>query len=220
MLRHGLRLLLLLLGYAPLRADDTQLQAVANVTFLERAAWRAWLYAEGRLSDDEPAVPLLIVAPRMQYQFHPLFSLGLGVGRGESAPPATGADRQGFWRSELEQQSRLALGGTGELRLRNRWEHAWRDDGGETDRSRHRLELYVRAPADWRPLHGFFLQDEFFYGWTAGRWQENRVVPFGLEWRLAGKSRLRTAYQWQLFNRAGGRHVSHVLGLQLDVPLN
>ncbi|HMO64603.1 MAG TPA: hypothetical protein PKE47_05165, partial [Verrucomicrobiota bacterium] len=66
--------MLLLLGLAPLRADDVQLQAVANVTFFEQAAWRAWLYAEGRWSDDDPAVPLLIAAPRVQYQFHPLFS--------------------------------------------------------------------------------------------------------------------------------------------------
>lgn len=219
MWRRGLWLLLLWFCRAGVRADDAQLWGVATVTFLDRAPWRAWLYTEARFSDDEPEVPAFIAAPRVRFEFHPLFSLGAGAARGEFAPPATGRDHRGFWRAEVEQQSRVGLGGPFQLRLRNRYEHAWWDDGADTDRTRHRVELYARAPADWRPLHGLYLQDEFFHNWTAGRWQENRIVPFGLEWRLAEKSRLRTAYQWQVFNRPAGQHVSHALLLLLDVPL-
>lgn len=219
MWRHGVWLLFFWFCRAGIRADDAQVWGMVSATVLEQSGWRAWLHAEGRASDADPTVPVFFVAPRVRYEFHPLFSLGVGMAVGESGPPASGLDPQGFWRAELEQQSRLPLGEAFQLRLRNRYEHSWFDGDTDAGRTRHRLELYVRAPADWRPLHGLYLQDEFFYNWTAGRWQENRVVPVGLEWRLAEKSRLRTAWQWQVFNRPAGRHVSHALVLLLDVPL-
>lgn len=204
----------------PGRADDAQFWTVANVTFLDAARWRAWVYAEARFSDDDPDFPGFVVAPRVRYEFEPWLGFGTGFARGESAPPGSGVDRRaGFWRSEVEQTSRVELGGALEVRLRNRWEHQWFDAGREADRTRHRVELHFPAPADWRPLQAVFVQDEFFYGWTAGDWLENRVVPCGLEWRLGGRSRLRTAYQWQLFNRQPRQHVSHALVLTLDVPL-
>lgn len=202
------------------QADDGQLWTTANVAFYDAASWRAWVYAEARFSDDDPSFPGFVVAPRVRYEFQPWFSLGVGAARGAASAPASGAGSlAGFWRLEVEQQSRLDLGGGLQFRLRNRWEHQWFDAGRESDRTRHRGELYLPAPGNWRPLHALFVQDEFFHGWTAGTWQENRVVPLGLEWRLGGSSRLRTAYQWQLFNRQPRQQVSHALVLMLDMPL-
>ena len=67
------------------------------------------------------------------------------------------------------------------------------------------------------PLESVFINNELFYDYDAHRYNENRLVPLGLNFRVNSRTVLSTYYMLWSVRGSGDWSNSHVLGTQISL---
>lgn len=196
------KVLLLLAALLPLCAvaEDSQYRFGLNLRLLDTEYVDLALYGEFRENDDPAVLRSGVIAPRLTFDFWKSLPLGLNytlIETDNHRPPPVGDLWQSQQRLELEANPHWQLTDSLSLRTRNRLEFRWISGRPDMNtRSRHRLELAQRIEKA-KPLQSVFANYEFFYDLEKMRNSEHRLVPLGLEFKLAGPVSLKTYYLWQ-----------------------
>jgi hypothetical protein len=202
---------------------DYQYRAAANVSLFDVGRFNFTTYGEASWSSGETRPFAYLVSPRLSYRLTEWLTTGVNYTFIEASvlDAATGSvDRVDSQRAEFELNPGFRLGERFRFRLRNRYEHRWLANGTQDDRTRLRFEFYWETP-QWKPLKEIYAFDEVFIDWTNTRVSINRVMPLGLNWRLAERVGLRTFYFWEQRYGLNGKPTenSHVFYTLFDVRL-
>jgi len=206
-----------LLGGAPrLWADDLQSWHRLSLSVWQKDRWEAQFSAEGRWMEDSTRLHEYLFTPQITWQANEHLQAGmaytlLGV------RDATGFNND--HRLELELNPHWELTDWVRLDLRNRLEVRFREGPGNgTERTRHRLQLSF-------PLHhtgalkSLFVNNEAFLDLDRHQYNQNRLTPLGLSFRLNEHTQMRIFYMLQSTRiRADWDH-AHALGTHLQFQL-
>jgi hypothetical protein len=185
-------------------SDDIQWRPALQVKALDTEHIDFVGYVEWRFSDTFPNPAGLVLSPQIKFEYVKNLQFGVNYTYNPYESPYNEAgDTVSVTqnRVEFEINPTVKLRKWASLVFRNRYEHRWFDGAPENDRSRHRVEVNVPLKV-LAPVKSAFAQYELFYDWTHERNSENRITPFGIEWRLGGPMCLRTYYLIQT-RRAG-----------------
>lgn len=199
--------------------DDVQWRPALQVKALDTEHIDFVGYVEGRLSDTFPNPAGLVLSPQLKFDYIKHLQFGVNYTYNPQESPINDAGdtvATTQQRVEFEVNPSLPLGHWAGVTFRNRYEHRWFDEGPPNDRSRHRVEVNVPL-RHLDPLKSVFAQYEFFYDWTHERNSENRITPFGLEWKLGGPLSLRTYYLLQSRRAGPTWYESHAVYTMLRV---
>jgi hypothetical protein len=189
----------------------------ADVTYYEKGAFRAHLFAHQAAADGRGPI-VQLVSPRVHYRVAPWLEVGAGFSmlRIENADSGEFSDQQ---RPELEVNPGWNLGEDWKLAVRNRFEMRWDEQGGEPrPRGRHRLQL-TRTLKDMGPLTAVYVSNEWLFEYDRGDWTENRVVPAGLTLRLNARASVDLFYMFRSFRFDEGWTNDHIAGVYLKLKL-
>lgn len=183
--------LLLVFALNGLSADEWWAWATADL-------WRSAPFTGsvflGNRFDFEDGAIVQIVSPRLKYELTSWLDAGLGLSLlNIDLPVAHDEHLQG--RPELELNPKFHL--TEHLRLdwRNRLEWRWNEGEAPTShRSRHRLQLAYTLPHPVGPLTRVFANNEWLLDLHGHGWNENRLVPAGLTFRISPQADLDVFY--------------------------
>lgn len=198
------------------RADDAQFWQWATIDLHKNENWRLYLYADNRIGDDVSDAYLQILSPRVKWSAHENFDFGLGYAWLNINPLLGGEE---FWqhRAEFEFNPKFTTG-PWSFHNRNRMELRWNNgEGKRRPRLRNRLQVKYRLDKGLAPLTYLYVNNEFFFDLSVGRFSENRLVPLGIGFKLTENTTLNLFYMRQsIQGRNDWRH-ANVAGTFLQV---
>lgn len=207
----------LLANAQPVRAaDDFGSWHALSVKFLDTEKWTLSAFGQLRFRDDSSELFAYQLSPQVIYKVSPYLRLGMNYTYLPTKPPG-GDDFLDQHRWETEINPRWPVNDWLTLELRNRFELRWLEGRSDTnERSRHRPQATFRLKG-LGPLESVFINNEFFYDYDAHRYNENRLVPLGLNFRVSDHVGFSTYYMlWSV--RGGGQwNNAHILGTQLSL---
>ena len=208
-------LLILLTPLAVWAADDFQTWQWLSLTLWKEEGFRQddkWLvqyYADNRMADDSRRQKVVLTGPLAKYLVGDNLELEAGYLAVGSRNLTTD-----LWSQEhrmlYEVNPRFRLGERWNLHNRNRLEFRWRESRPLALRSRHRLQLRYRL--DWGPLRAAYSNNEFFYDYEQNRYNENRLIPIGLDFKTGTKSSISLFYMIQSVRRPTTWDDNHIFG--------
>lgn len=206
-----------LLGGVPrLWADDLQGWHRVSFSVWQKGRWEAQFSAEGRWMEDSSRLHEYLFTPQITWQANEHLQAGmaytlLGV------RDATGFNSD--HRLELELNPHWELAEWVRLDLRNRLEVRFREGPGNgTERTRHRVQFSI-------PLHhtgalkSLFVNNEVFLDLDHHQFNQNRLTPLGLSFRLNEHAQLRLFYLLQSTRTRADWNHAHALGTHLQFQL-
>ncbi len=187
-----------------------------SLRFFDNEHWTLSTVGQVRFRDDSSELFAYGVTPQVAYKASAYLRLGMNYTY-LPTKPAGGDDFLDQHRWETEVTPRWPVNDWLTLDLRNRFELRWLEGKpGTNERSRHRPQatFYLNG---FGPLESIYVNNEFFYDFDDHLYNQNRLVPLGLNLRLNSHAVFTTCYM--LLSTRGGdewRH-SHVLGTQLSL---
>ncbi len=132
-------------------------------------------------------------------------------------------DDNGTWlnqhRVEFQLNPHTKLGERYTLSLRNRLELRWHENSANREeRTRQRLRLHVLTP-ELGLLRAMYFSNELFYDFDRGIVSENRLVPFGLNFRPTKQIGLRAFFMLRSIHEAGDWTHIPIIGTGLSFAL-
>lgn len=204
---------LLLFGtLSGLSAEEWWAWATADVW--QSGPFTGSMFLGSRFDLDDGAIAQTL-APRLKYELVSWLDAGVNFSllNIDSAAPN---DQHLQGRPELELNPKFNL--TKHLRLdwRNRIEWRWNEGNGLTShRSRHRLQLAYTLPHPLGPLRRVFANNEWLLDLHGHGWNENRLVPAGLTFRLSPQADLDVFYLLQSTRPRDNWRMESVIGTHL-----
>jgi hypothetical protein len=193
--------------------DDFQYWSWLSLYAVRSPAFDLYTYGQVRFVNDLADDGLYHVSER--FVLH--WAEGLDLGTNYSYISSVTTDAAG--REEFKDQHRWELEANPSwkpaewirVKSRNRLELRWIEDQGDKPRFRQRWEIQLPVK-DARPLDYFFANNEFFFNFEGEAYNENRLVPLGVNLRLRENASLQVFYMVQ--SRKGSRDWSanEVLG--------
>lgn len=196
--------------------DDFQTWQWLTVRVWKTNNFRLLLYGDNRMADTSGRQKLFILGPRVRYRLNPNLTLGAGYLFLDAQNLTTGT-----WRHEHRFDAaitpRFELSENTSLQFRNRLETRWRERADSVAyRSRHRLQL--RRDARLGPIEAIYCNNEFLIDYDQGRFNENRLIPAGVEFRVHQRSTISLFYMLQSVRRTTGQwDANHILGTHLKL---
>lgn len=193
--------------------SDFQTWQWYTIPFYEAGNFRFQGFFETRWDDNSSHFQLALISPQVDYKILPYTRAGLNYTfiRSDSFDP----DYQDQHRLEPQISNSFPLLDRLHLVTRNRMEFRWIDGKEEVDqriRSRIGLEYELK---DLGPLTGIYANNEIFYDITAGRFNENRAVPFGIEFTLNKNVTLDVFSMIQSVEQPHGWKQNYILGTHI-----
>ena len=178
--------------------------------------FRLLLYGDNRMANNSGRQKLFILGPRVRYRLNPNVTVGAGYLFLDVQNLATRTWRHEH-RLDMAVTPRFELSNNLSFQFRNRLETRWRErSNGAGFRSRHRLQL--RRSVDLGPFEALYCNNEFFVDYEEGRFNQNRLIPAGAEFRVHKRSTVSLFYMLQSSRRATGRwDANHILGTHLKL---
>jgi len=189
-----------------------------SVAFDEREMGRVTLsgYVQVRLHDDSSELRQLYLSQLVDIEAHERIGLGINYTYLPTRSALTG-DFLYQHRIELEAIPRWPAGNRLRFDVRNRLEIRWLEGkSGTNERSRHRAQGRYVMPDRGR-LTAVFANNEFFYDWDESKYNENRLTPVGLTFRLYGEVGVDLYYMVQSLETSGRWTHTHLLGTHLTL---
>jgi len=154
---------------------------------------KALLFLGNRLDADDGAY-VQLVSPRFKHALQPWLEGGIGLSLLSIENTRT-HDRFTQFRPELELIPRFDLTPRLTLEWRNRME--WRKNEEEvftTHRLRERAQLAYALPRPLGPLTRVFASNEWLIDLQRSQWNENRLIPLGLSFKIGPRADLDAFY--------------------------
>lgn len=191
--------------------DDLEWWAWGDVELIRSDSYRFHLYLDQRIAETRGSY-LQIVSPRFKWRVLPGMDLGLGASLLSIEEGDTGS-YYAQARPELELNPFFSLGDEWKLHFRNRIESRWNEFAGDPlIRTRHRIKL-TWTGLDLGPLSEFYVNNEWFVDWEAGRWSEDRLIPAAFTFDLGDSgAHLDLFYMLRFTDRGSGWERDHVFG--------
>jgi nucleoside-specific outer membrane channel protein Tsx len=204
---------------AALRAgDDFGGWHSASLKWLDTSYVDLVTVGQARFRDNHGEANAHLLSQKAVFKAHENLNLGLAY---TWLPFKTGAgDWQDQHRIEIEANPHWTFAEVWTVSLRNRFETRWIEDRPETnERIRHRIRLR-RALDGLGPLRGVYAGNEFFYDLDDHDYNQNRLIPLGLSFKLHEKVGFNLYYMIQSVksgaNTSDWDHL-HVLGTHMSL---
>jgi len=187
-----------------------------TVRALDIDRWSLTAMGQMRFRDNSSEPFTYLLGPQLAYRVSPCVQLGSNY----TCLAVKPGGRQDFveqHRWEIEVNPRWAVSDWLTFGLRNRFELAWTEGRSNTgERSRHRPQATIRTKGTG-PLESLNFNNEIFYDYDAHRYNQNRFIPLGLNFRVNPHAVFSTYYMlWSVRGSREWLH-SHVLGTQLSM---
>lgn len=154
---------------------------------------KAWLFLGNRLDADDGAY-VQIVSPRFKHALRPWLDGGIGLSLLSIENTRT-HDRITQFRPELELNPHFDLTRRLSLEWRNRMEWRWNESQTfTTHRLRNRLQFAYTLPGPIGPLTRVFASNEWLTDLHRSQWNENRLIPLGVTFKLGPRADLDAFY--------------------------
>ncbi|CAM2006649.1 DUF2490 domain-containing protein [Acanthopleuribacter pedis] len=163
-------------------------------------------YGETRLQDDGTDALGHFFGPTVSYRVKPWLNLGGAV---KMIHFKSGDSFAKIRRPEIQATLKFKLLDRLSYSHRNRYEYFSREGRDDTERLRSRLNFSI--PLKHPSLSKIYFGNEFFYRPDTGEWERNRLVPFGLTFKLPRKQSLSLFYMLEHIRR--NSHDNHTLGI-------
>lgn len=206
-------LLGVLLGGVPARADEWDHWNQQIVDGPKLGRWKPWFYADTRTGLETGEMTGYVLSPRIRY------ALAEGLNAEVHYSWVSTRNAAGEYidqhRAEFELNPNWRLGKRWTAVFRNRVEVRWiENQTGINPRTRHRLHLEY-AVEGMGPLTSLFWEEEAIFEYNGVHLSENRLVPFGLGFRLGEHAGLRLYYTWRPLKLKNGWEDTHFLASQV-----
>lgn len=197
-------------------ANDFQTWQWLTIRVWKTNEFRVVLYGDNRMGGNSGRQSLYIFGPRIANRVTPNWNLGAGY---------LFLDIQDLAARTWSHEHRLDFAVSPNLPLteklslhsRNRIELRWLErTKGAIPRSRHRLQLRYRINRG--AIESVYCNNEFLIDYRQGKYNENRLVPAGIGFRLHEHASVDLFYMLQSVRKpVGGWDMNHILGTHLRV---
>ena len=189
--------------------SDGQVWSSLTFNLFKKTAHSLSFYAEGRFRDNASEGYGYFFGPIYRYKASPRITLGLG------AKMIHFKGGSGFSKlHRIEAETNIKFKDTGKWRFdnRTRYEYINREVGAAYNRWRARFRMNWKAN---RPgvIKGYFVSNEAFHRSEFGGISQNRLVPFGMTWKLSEKLSFDTYLMYHYVHRSSENN--YVLGISL-----
>jgi len=209
-------ILLAALTISPGRADDFGSWHALSFRYLHSTHWDLTAFAQLRYHDDSSELFAYYLSQQVSYKVSPYLKLGMNYTYLPTKPIA-GDEFVDQYRWETEIIPRWPINERLTLDLRNRLELRWfADQDGVNKRSRHRPQAIIRV-IGMAPLESLSINNEFFYDYDIGEYNENRLIPLGLNFRLHPEVNFSLYYMLVSVRPDADWFHTHTLGTQLSL---
>lgn len=175
-------------------------------------------YWEFRVFDDASDISLWYASQRFNVDAHQYLGLGLNYTYLENEVTKGGGEEEFKYqhRLELEITPRWQYKDGIKLKNRNRMEFRWIEDQG-SDNGRYRQMWALEIPTKKIPIvKSIYANNEFFFDLNKEKYNQNRLVPFGIIIDLPGKSSFQLFYMIQSIKKTDW-HSNQILGSQINI---
>lgn len=223
MKKHLLKTLffVLILGLCPKAAvafDDNEYWSYFQLTHYKIGKWSLNSIEEVRIKDDIKYPKYYSVGPRIVYTASDHLNFATYNFFIRRAPVASDdfitENRLGF-----EATPSWDLNCRTKLLIRNRLEFRWiQNEGSNNTRFRQRWEFRFATPW-WKQINYLYCSDECFYSFKTNLFEENWLIPLGLDIQLDKKSDVQVYYMIQIQRSAQGWRRNQVFATQFNISL-
>lgn len=176
-------------------------------------------YWEFRVFEDASDIGLWYTSQKFSVDAHPYLSLGLNYTylENEGVNKISKDDEFKYQhRLELEVNPHWQYKDWIKLKNRNRMEFRWIEDQG-SDNGRYRQMWAVEVPIKNVPvLKSIYVNNELFFDLNKEKYNQNRLIPFGVTLSLPGKSSLQIFYMIQSVKKKDWSS-NQILGSQINI---
>lgn len=201
---------------APARGDDFGGWHALSVKYLDTDHWTLAAFGQLRYRDSASELFAYQLSQQVTYKASRWLHLGLNY---SYLPFKRGASDEFLEHHRLEPAitPRWIVNEWLTLDLRNRIDLSWIENTeNPVEKLRERPQAVVRIKG-LNPLESIFINNEFFYDFDAGRYNENRFIPLGLNFRLHRHAGFSLYYMLRSVRPGGAWLHTHVLGTQVSV---
>jgi hypothetical protein len=193
-------------------ADDFLSKHRLSVSLWEQGDWEVQLHGETRWQENSTRLTEWLVTPQVYWKANEHWRFGLAYTHLEIR------NSSGFnndHRLEIEADPHWKLAHWVNLDLRNRMEIRFRE-GPANGTERYRGRVQFTFPMEHMgPLHSLYANNEFFLDLDSHQYNQNRLTPLGLSFKLNDLAQFRIYYLLQSTRTHAEWEQGHTLGTQL-----
>jgi hypothetical protein len=213
-------LLCLSFSFPASASDDLQYWSNWMVKTHEWEPWSLSTYGIVRLDDDVSEATFSLISEQLDYQWRPWLGFGLNYSYiSQELGPEGREEFKDQHRIEFDVSPRFQWDERFYIRNKNRFE--WRAmEGRGTDNNRFRQRWDLVFPIkDALPVRSVYVGNEYFYDAAFHEINENRVIPFGIDFKLSERVGLKVFYMVQARKEGADWYSNQIVGTFVTIAL-